>query len=132
VAEFKIAQNFSLYTAVGIACYGLSVGLNVLLIDLLGYPTFLTSLSVFVVLFLFKFGVSVRLGVIKNKFALYLIANGTISIAAPVFVWLAVDYWNFPASVATAVILAGVFLFRYLVMGQVGLLNLGVEGEEST
>lgn len=63
--------------------------------------------------------------VIQNRFGLYLISNVALSIAAPFGIWLAVEQWHFPASLATAAILAAVFLLRYGVMAQLGLLKIG-------
>lgn len=119
-----LARNFSLYTVIGAVFYGLSVLLNGLFIDLLGFPTLKTSLVVLVGLFLLKFVVSVRLSVLRNRFRLYLISNLLLSLIAPFAVWLAVEKFSLPASLATAVILAIIFLLRYLVMGWLGLLNI--------
>lgn len=120
----SLLHNFSKYTMIGVVFYFLFVGLNGLLIDVLHFPTFMTSLLVFLVLFLVKFFASVYLGVIKSRFALYVASNTLISLAAPFGVWLAVEQWHLPASLSTAVILAGVFVVRYVVMGRVGLLNV--------
>ena len=120
-------QNFSRYTVIGVVFYVLSVGFNGLLIDVWHFPTLTTSLLVLVGLFVLKFWVSVRLGVIHNRFGLYLVSNTILSVTAPFFVWLAVDRWGLPASASTAAILGAVFLLRYVVMGQLGLLSLDTE-----
>ena len=120
----NLLKNFSRYTLIGIVFYFLSVGINGLLIDVLGLPTLLTSLLVLTALFLVKFVVSVYLDVVKNRFTLYLVSNAVISLAAPFGVWHAVEQWGLSASISTAVILAVVFLLRYLVMGKIGLLNI--------
>jgi hypothetical protein len=116
--------NFSKFTLVGLIFYGLSVGLNGWLIDGLGWPTLATSTVVLVLLFLLKFGLSVRWGIVRNRFGPYLAGNVALSLLAPVLVWLAVDFAGLPAAFATAGILAAVFLLRYLVLGALGLLAI--------
>ncbi len=120
----NLLQNFSRYTLIGIVFYLLSVGASGLLIDIMQLPTLVTSFAILLVLFLIKYAVSVLLNVVKKQFRLYLISNAVISLLAPFGVWLAVDHWGLPASISTAVILASIFLLRYAVMSQVGLLNI--------
>jgi hypothetical protein len=74
--------------------------------------TFTTSFLVIGTLFVLKFFVSVKLGIIRNRFGLYLISNITLSVMATVLIWIVVDIIEVPASVATAAILLGIFIIR--------------------
>jgi hypothetical protein len=84
---------------------------------------------ILVCLFLLKFIISVRVGVIKNRFGRYLVSNVALSISAPLAVWVAVDFLGLPASISTAIILGLVFLLRYALMGKLGILLIKSDNE---
>lgn len=117
------SKKFTIFFIIGILKSVLGVFLAWLFIDILHIWALLGSALVTTIVFFLTYVAYVITKVIQRDFFKYFYATLFFNLLTIVFIWIFVDFLGFTGLVSSLIVMAGLFILRYLFFNKIGLLT---------
>lgn len=119
----KYAKNFTKYMVVGLIWTLLNVVFMWFFIDVFKFTALTGSTIVVFFLVIGKYFAYVFINLIRKNFLKYISTVIGFSLANIFFMWLAVDIMKFSTVISSAVIVATLFMLRFVMFNLIGLVK---------
>jgi len=118
----KHSRKFSLFLIIGILKTILTIGLSWLIIDILGIQSLLGSTIVVTTVFFFTYVSYVMAKVIRPRFLRYSSITITFNVITILLIWFFVDFVGFSGAVSSTIVVAILFILRYIFFEKTGVI----------